>query len=189
MLDCFVDTIFSFKVFFVLEISGIISGIIVLFAFLAFGVLFVKRKYKKKMKLKQLRQHQLMIASTRNRQQQEHQLLVPQPLHQLPLSNILVNFNEERNSLLDKASPIISITTSNTTKSSIRTENIELILEIAHGQFSKVWKSKFKQDILDIDVKKDASCAVKVFQSYEKHSWSNEKDIYSLLTDNDLILK
>lgn len=69
--------------------------------------------------------------------------------------------------------------------------NINLNEKISHSQISAVWKGTFKCDMLNIGVKANDLCAVKVFPNYEKVAWSNEKEIYSYLynTDCEFILK
>ena len=139
------------------------------------------------MKLKQLRQHQQQILSNIS-QQQPRQNELPALLQSARISTVLIN-DEINNPLIDQSSTASSTTPSTSTISSINIENIKLIQEIAHGQFSKVWKAKFLTDLPDICVTNEDLCAVKVFQSYEKHSWLNEKEIYSLLTENEFKLR
>ena len=132
------------------------------------------------MKMKQLRQHQQQLMLNHNHhhqpQQQNHELQLQSAL----ISTVLIN-DEVNNPLIDQSSTASSTTPSTSTITSINIENLKLIQEVAHGQFSKVWKAKFLTDLSDICVKNEDLCAVKVFQSYEKHSWLNEKEIYSLL--------
>ncbi len=165
----------------------IVIAIIAFLVLLTLGILLIKSKYRKKLKLKQLRQHQQQILSNIN-QQQPRQNELPALLQSARISTVLIN-DEINNPLIDQSSTASSTTPSTSTISSINVENIKLIQEIAHGQFSKVWKAKFLTDLPDICVTNEDLCAVKVFQSYEKHSWLNEKEIYSLLTENEFKLR
>jgi hypothetical protein len=63
-------------------------------------------------------------------------------------------------------------------------EQIALIEKVSHGHLSSVWKGKLKENA-------DGSLimAVKIFPTYEKQSWQNEKEIYSYLTEAEFILK
>ena len=65
----------------------------------------------------------------------------------------------------------------------IKATDIDLLEKIAQGQFSSVWKSVCKNNHADF-------YAVKIFGGHQRSAWSNEKEIYNLLsTTNENILK
>jgi len=69
----------------------------------------------------------------------------------------------------------------------LRACDICLIEKIAQGQFSSVWKSRCHSSLQD---KEAPEYAIKVFSSYQKTAWSNEKDIYnSMQSLNNNVLK
>ncbi len=173
-----------------------ISGIILFIILISLSVIFIKRRYSKILKKKQqyansLRNGNLNNNNNNNQQQQPCTNIYsqfPPSLQQqqqptLPISLVLLNDHQETNPLLDQTPSLIPKTLG------LNLDNVKLIQEISHGQFSTVWKGKFSNDIADLVVKSDDLCAVKIFQSYEKQSWSNEKDIYSFLNDNEFVLK
>lgn len=79
----------------------------------------------------------------------------------------------------------------------LKASDIELIEKISIGQFSCVWKGRcrYSTDQLDgqsivNDQYSVPEYAVKVFGAHQKSAWSNERDIYNLLsTTNEFILK
>lgn len=66
----------------------------------------------------------------------------------------------------------------------IKATDIDLLERVAQGQFSSVWKAVCKQ------AENGGVYAVKIFAGNQRSAWSNEKEIYNLLsTTNEHIIK
>ena len=86
----------------------IVSAIIAFLVLLTLGILLIKSKYRKKLKLKQLRQHQQQILSNIS-QQQPRQNELPALVQSARISTVLIN-DEINNPLIDQSSTASSTT-------------------------------------------------------------------------------